>query len=110
MRYYKFVKWDVNPVESQYNNKVVAAMIAHDNGDKNAIKKIYHEYAISMENLNTGLYKRGGWAFILRDYCRRYWVKTRYYGIQEYFAPNKTCIYNIIGRYNAVECVEVCKV
>ena len=93
MNYYKFVSWDAVELEKVKAGRVPLAIAAADRGD--------------IEHLQNPVYKIGGWAFSLREYCRRYWVKTRYYGICEYYAPNKTAIYGIIGRYNVLEIVEV---
>lgn len=49
----------------------------------------------------------GGWAFSLREFCRVYWVKSRYYGIMELYAPNKSAIYAVLGRYHVLKIVEV---
>ena len=81
-------------------------MAAYDNGDKNAIKEYYSNFA-TLETLQTAIYKTGGWAFSFREYCKKYWVKTRYYGICEYYAPNKSAIYSVLGRYHVLKIVEV---
>ena len=87
-----------------YNYKKLAALVA--DGDKNAIKEYYSNFA-TLETLQTAIYKTGGWAFSFREYCKKYWVKTRYYGICEYYAPNKSAIYSVLGRYHVLKIVEV---
>ena len=57
--------------------------------------------------LKSRVVKIGGWAFSLREFCRVYWVKSRYYGIMELYAPNKSAIYAVLGRYHVLKIVEV---
>lgn len=85
MKYYKFVKWDVKPVENFFNDRIPAALIAYDNGDKKPLDSL--QIATT-----TPFYKIGGWCFPLSDYLRKFWVKTKYYGILEYYAVNKMAI------------------
>lgn len=106
MKYYKFVNWDVPEVEKLKTARVPQALEAADNGNTKPLRELYGG-TLSLEHLQNPVYKLGGWAFSLREYCRRYWVKMRYYGICEYYAPNKTAIYNIVGRYNVLEIKEV---
>lgn len=106
MNYYKFVSWDAVELEKVKAGRVPLAIAAADRGDMKPLKECYKN-TLSIEHLRNPVYKIGGLAFSLREYCRRYWVKTRYYGICEYYAPNKTAIYGIIGRYNVLEIVEV---
>lgn len=35
------------------------------------------------------------------------WVQSRYYGIMELYAPNKSAIYAVFGRYHVLKIVEV---
>lgn len=49
-----------------------------------------------------------GWCFDLRPYLRRFWVKTKYYGILEYWAINKTAIRKQL-KSDCIEIVEVSK-
>lgn len=60
-----------------------------------------------METLKNPVVKIGGWAFSLREFCRVYWVKVRHYGIMELYAPNKSAIYAVLGRYHVLKIVEV---
>lgn len=39
-------------------------------------------------------------------FFRVYWVKSRYYGIMELYAPNKSAIYAVLGRYHVLKIVE----
>lgn len=47
-------------------------------------------------------YTRKGAAFF-----RVYWVKVRYYGIMELYAPNKSAIYSVLGKYHVLKIQEV---
>lgn len=40
-------------------------------------------------------------------FFRVYWVKSRYYGIMELYAPNKSAIYAVLGKYQVLKIVEV---
>lgn len=97
MKYWQFVNWEPTPIESALKSRVAVAIAAYENGDKNAI----------LETLQNPVVKLGGWAFSLREFCRVYWVKSRYYGIMELYAPNKSAIYAVLGRYHVLKIVEV---
>lgn len=60
-----------------------------------------------LETLQNPVVKIGGWAFSLREFCRVYWVQSRYYDIMELYAPNKSAIYAVLGRYHVLKIVEV---
>lgn len=85
MRYYKFVKWDVKPVENFLSSPIPAALREYDNGNI----KPWHDLQIAT---TEPYYKIGGWCFPYGEYLKKYWVKTKYYGILEYYAVNKTAI------------------
>jgi len=104
MKYYKFVSWDVADLEKVKTGKIPVAMQEWDNGNKKPLKELYSNGQIDVQN---PVYKCGGWCFSLKEYCRRYWVKTRYYGIIECYSPNKTGIYANLGRYQVLQIVEV---
>lgn len=106
MKYWCFVNWEPSPLETALKSRAAVAMAAYDNGDKNAVKEYYSNFA-TLETLQTAIVKTGGWAFSFREYCKKYWVKTRYYGICEYYAPNKSAIYSVLGRYHVLKIVEV---
>lgn len=44
---------------------------------------------------------------LMREFCRVYWVKVRYYGIMELYAPNKSAIYSVLGKYHVLKIQEV---
>jgi hypothetical protein len=85
MIYYKFVKWDAIPIENVLKERLPAALAEYDNGNKKPFR--------DLEIATTDPYfRRGGWCFPIHQYLKRYWVKTKYYGILEYYAVNKTAI------------------
>ena len=100
MRYYKFVKWDAANLAEVLQNPIPKALEEYDNGNK----KPFNDMQIAT---TTPEYKCGGWCFPLTDYLRRFWVKTKYCGIVEYFAPNKTAIRKAVGSHNIIKIVEV---
>ena len=106
MKYWHFTNWEPAPLEDALKSRVAVAIAAYENGDKNAIKEYYKRFATS-ETLQNPIVKIGGWAFSLREFCRVYWVKTRYDGIMELYAPNKSAIYAVLGRYPVLKIAEV---
>lgn len=99
MTYYKFVSWDVPPVENVLNNKLPQALKEYDNGNKKPLKDLH----IATQ---TPVYKCAGWCFPYSEYMRRFWVKTKYYGIIEIFALNKTDIRKEL-KSNVIEIQEI---
>lgn len=85
MKYWQFVNWEPAPIESALKSRVAVAIAAYESGDKNAIKEYYRQSA-TIETLRNPVVKIGGWAFSLREFCRVYWVQSRYYGIMELYA------------------------
>lgn len=106
MKYWQFVNWEPAPIESALHSRVAVAIAAYESGDKNAIKEYYKQSA-TMETLKNPVVKIGGWAFSLREFCRVYWVKVRYYRIMELYAPNKSAIYSVLGKYHVLKIQEV---
>ena len=99
MQYYKFVKWDVPNVENVLKNPIPLALAEYDKGNKKPFKNM---------NLATTdpYYKCAGWCFPLWPYLKKYWVKTKDYGILEYFAINKTAIRNEL-KSQVIKIIEV---
>lgn len=85
MKYYKFVKWEARPLEEVLKADLPQALMQFDKGNKRPLKDMH----IATQE---PYFKLGGWAFPYREYLKRFWVKTKYYGILEYFALNKTDI------------------
>lgn len=99
MKYYKFVSWDVPPVEKVLAEILPQALQEYDNGNKQPLKDLH----IATQ---TPVYKCAGWAIPYYEYMRRYWVKTKYYGIIEMYALNKTDIRKEL-KSNVIEIQEV---
>lgn len=99
MQYYKFVKWEAADIDKVLQGRIPQAMLAYDNGDKQPLKDLH---IVTQETV----YKIGGWAFRYAEYLRKFWVKTRYYGILEVYALNKTDIRKEYG-HNVIKIVEV---
>ena len=98
MRYYKFVSWDVPPVEKCFSASVPAALLKWDNGNKQPLKDLH----LATSEPVCKIY---GWAFPYSEYMRRFLVKTKY-GIVEMYALNKTDIRKKL-KSNVIEIVEV---
>lgn len=99
MTYYKFVKGEAAPIENVLTATIPQALKEYDNGNK----KPFNDLQIAT---TEPYYKCGGWCFPLRSYLKRYWVKTKYYGILEYYAVNKTAIRNEL-KSNVIQIVEI---
>ena len=99
MTYYKFVKWEPAPIDDVLKDRIPAALTAYDNGDK----KAFNDLKIATTD---PYFRRGGWCFPLEPYLKKYWVKTKYYGILEYYAVNKTAIREEL-KSNVIKIVEV---
>lgn len=98
MTHYKFVDWDIQPFENVLENSLPKALLAADNGNIKPLKELH----IATQN---PIYKCAGWAIPFREYLKRYWVKTRYYGIIEMFALCKTDIRKEL-KNNVIEVLE----
>lgn len=99
MQYYKFVKWEAAPIETVLTGKIPRALQEYDNGNKNP----FNDLQIATTN---PYHKIGGWCFPLHHYLHKYWVKTKYYGILEYYAVNKTAIRKEL-KSNVIQIVEI---
>ena len=106
MTYYKFVKWEAADIEKVKAGEIPQAIKAAENGNYDPLKQLYKS-GFSEETIKNPVYKCGGWAFPFRHLLRKYWIKTRYYGIIEGYAPNKTAIYDAIGKYHVLKIVEI---
>lgn len=85
MTYYKFVSWEPKPINNILTGKIPQALQEYDRGNK----KPFNDLQIAT---TEPYYRCGGWCFPLEPYLRKFWVKTKYYGILEYYAVNKTAI------------------
>lgn len=104
MSIYKFVKWEVQPLETlrdSFEFKV------HEKASKR-IKLTREEKNRLTRELLSNTYSRlgvplRGWMFDFRDCLRRFWVKDAG-GMREVFAPDKTSI-RASGRF-----LSICKI
>lgn len=101
MYYYKFVQWDAIPIEDAKQHSTIKAIEEFEKGNKTPLKECHLV-------LDDPHIKNGGWCFVLRPYLKRYWVKLKGYGINEYYALNKGDIRKKFGRY-VIEIIEIRK-
>ena len=101
MTHYKFVSWDIPAFETILTGRIPAALLAADNGNLQPLKDLH----IATQ---TPIYKCSGWCIPFAEYMRRFWVKTKYYGIIEMYALNKTDIRKEL-KSNIIEIMEVKK-
>lgn len=99
MYYYKFAQWDAVPIEDAMQHKTVKAAEEYEKGNKKPLNDLHMV-------LDDPCVRVGGWCFSLRPLLRRFWVKLRGYGINEYFALNKTDIRKKLGSY-VLEIIEI---
>lgn len=99
MIYYKFVQHEPAPIEKVMNASIPSALKAYDDGNELPFK------ALQIVTRDP-FYQLGGWRFDLRPYLKKYWVKEKYYGILEYYAPSKTAIRNEL-KSRCIKIVEV---
>ena len=106
MNAWAFVKEPAD-FEQLAESRIVKAVKAADNGNMKPLKEMYSSIAtFGGTYLLKGGYKLLGWYFDLTPYCKTYLVNEKHYGWQEYRTPNKTCLYNMIGRHNVLEIIE----
>lgn len=101
MTHYKFVSWNVPAFETILTGRIPAALLAADNGNLQPLKDLHIV-------TQTPVYKCSGWCIPFAEYMRRFWVKTKYYGIIEMYALNKTDIRKEL-KSNVIEIMEVKK-
>lgn len=99
MTYYKSSIWEVIPIEEAKTHPLVQAIEEYENGNP---KPLRDKHFVS----GDPFIKYGGWCFVLRPYLKRYWVKLKQYGINEYYALNKTDIRKLFKNY-VIEIIEV---
>jgi hypothetical protein len=94
-------------LEKLKDSNIMIAYNSAKEGNLKPLKAMYHKgYSFGSEYLIKGYYKLLGWQFDLSEFCKDYLVKVKYHGWIEYKAPNKTCLYNIIGRHNVLDIIE----
>ena len=105
---YKFVSWEIDPLENLKGTKVFEIYNKLQNGEK--LTREEKDYIFS--NLQNNAYSRTGvpvlgWMFDFSEFLKSYWVKTRNYGILEVYAFDKTSIHNYYGSYEILKIVEI---
>lgn len=106
MRYFHFTNWEPVNIEKVMATQWPAAMKEYDNGNKRPLLELFHK-SNDYVTLRNGYFRIGGWQFDITDYCRTYWVSTRYYGIIQLYAPDKTTIRGTLGNREVRKIVEV---
>jgi hypothetical protein len=99
LSYYKFVSWDAIPIENAMQHNTIKAINEYENDNKKPLKDLHIV-------LDSPYIDFGGWRFNLRPYLKKYWVKLKYYGIQEYYALNKTDIRKEFNSY-VIQIIEI---
>lgn len=106
MKYFKFVKWEAVAIENVLTGKFPMAMAEYDNGNKKPLIDYMRNNATTVL-LSNGYYRLGGWEFSIKEYCKKYWVKVKYFGIIEVYSPDRTTIRNAYGKHNVLQIMEV---
>ena len=106
MKYFKFVNWEAANIDNVLTGRLPQAMLAYDNGDKKPLIE-YFRMGGHADLMKNGYFRIGGWQFSIKEYCKKYWVKVKYYGIIEVYSPDKTSIRNTYGKHNVFQIIEV---
>ena len=85
MIYYKFNLCSDAKLEDVIMHKLVHALFEAEKGNFNELKEIHF-------SSETPVIRVAGWYFCFPDLLRKFWVKTRDYGILEIYSLNKTDI------------------
>lgn len=97
---YKFVSWDVKPLEEYEFTLPYRAKVKLLNGEK--LTRTEKDMLVSSSFYNFGIIKIHGWAFDFRPYLKKYLVKQN--GTwQEYRAFDKTSLRcGILGKIEKI--------
>lgn len=106
MKYFHFTNFAPVEIEKVLTWKLPMAMAEYDNGNKKPLIDYMRNNATT-ELLHNGYYRLGGWQFSIKEYCKKYWVKVKYYGIIEVYSPDRTTIRNVYGKHNVLQIMEV---
>lgn len=106
MKYYHFTNFEPADISKVITGTIPTAIAAAEKGDYTALKDLYKSFR-GMEFLTNPVYKCGGWAFPFDHLLKKFWIKTKHNGIIEGYAPNKTAIYNTMGKHNVIKIMEV---
>lgn len=87
---YKFVKWEVAPLENYKDTKVYIFMEKLNAGQQ-LTKEEKNELFKMLQNYNSSVHLMG-WCYDFTKYLKLYLVKIKYDGWREVYAFNKTQI------------------
>ena len=90
---YKFVTWDIRPLEELQSTLPYRAKVKLLNGEK--LTRAEKDMLVSSVFYSFGIIKMGGWAFDFRPYLKTYLVK-QYDRWEEYKAFDKTSLRTIL--------------
>ena len=90
---FKFVSWDIRPLEEYAFTLPYRAKVKLLNGEK--LTREEKDMLVSSMFYNFGIIKIGGWAFNFQPYLKKYLVK-QYGSWQEYRAFDKTSLKKVI--------------
>ena len=90
---YKFVTWDIKPLEELQSTLPYRAKVKLLNGEK--LTRAEKDMLVSSVFYSFGIIKMGGWAFDFRPYLKTYLVK-QYDRWEEYKAFDKTSLRTIL--------------
>lgn len=90
---YKFVSWDIRPLEELKSTLPYRAKVKLLNGEK--LTRTEKDMLVSSVFYSFGIIKIGGWAFDFRPYLKTYLVK-QYDRWGEYKAFDKTSLRTIL--------------
>lgn len=91
---YKFVTWDIRPLEEYEFTLPYRAKVKLLNGEK--LTRAEKDMLVSSVFYSFGVVKIGGWAFDFKPYLKKYLVK-QYGSWQEYRAFDKTSLKKVIS-------------
>ena len=97
-------------VESPVNFKQVQLHPVYmygEQAEKGEPEKLYDYLYKHIDYLREAKVRTGGWIIDLRPYLKCFWVKTRWNGIIELWAPYKKHIRKFCGYHNVIKIVEI---
>lgn len=91
---FKFTDTDVK-LEELKDSLIYKAVEQADKTGKTKLLSDLYKSSFGADNLHKGFYRLRGWHFNIKKYCKRYLIRFKYDDCyREYFAPNKTTLYN----------------
>ena len=93
---YKFVSWETPSLDALKDTFPYRMKEKLLRGEKLTKEERYNLF-VALYNQDRYGIKLMGWYFSFYEYLRRIWVKQKYYGIQEYYAIDKTSVRTHLG-------------